>query len=114
MRGQAVHSPRAPLPPLDPEGFLEDPAHWSPVVAERLAAEEAIELTPAHWEVLALLRRYYERFDSSPSMRPLVKFCRQELGADKGSSLYLLTLFPGSPAKVGARIAGLPRPEHCL
>jgi len=47
-------------------------------------------------------------------MRPLVKFVGQELGKDKGNSMYLLTLFPGSPAKLGSKIAGLPKPENCL
>ena len=47
-------------------------------------------------------------------MRPLVKYVSQTLGSDKGSSIYLLQLFPGSPAKVASKIAGLPRPEHCL
>ena len=47
-------------------------------------------------------------------MRPLVKYCRLNLGADKGSSIYLMSLFPGSPAKLGSKIAGLPKPENCL
>src|SRR6056297_2149053 len=81
------------LPPRDGDGFLCDSAHWDRAVAEALAAEEGIVLGDAHWEILALLRRYYSTFDSSPAMRALVKYCRQELGADKGTSLYLLTLF---------------------
>jgi len=109
-----VSGPQFSMPARDPDGFLEDPRQWDEAVARALAAQEGIELTPAHWEVLQLLRRYYLRYDSSPAMRPLVRFCRQELGPDKASSIYLLRLFPGSPAKVGARIAGLPRPEHCL
>ncbi len=102
------------LPARDKDGFLCDSREWDRTVAEALAAEEGIVLGEAHWEVLALLRHYYATFDSSPAMRALVKYCRQELGADKGSSLYLLKLFPGSPAKVGARLAGLPRPANCL
>ncbi|MGB1139001.1 MAG: TusE/DsrC/DsvC family sulfur relay protein, partial [Luminiphilus sp.] len=27
---------------------------------------------------------------------------------------YLMGLFPGSPARVGSRIAGLPKPKNCL
>ncbi|MCZ6459336.1 MAG: TusE/DsrC/DsvC family sulfur relay protein, partial [Gammaproteobacteria bacterium] len=37
-----------------------------------------------------------------------------QLGAEKGTSIYLLKLFPGSPAKLLAKIAGLPRPTNCL
>ena len=106
----------APLPAsaFDKEGFLKELADWTPAVAEQIAASENIVLSEAHWEVLRLLRRYYEAFDASPAMRPLVKYCQRELGADKGTSLYLLTLFPGSPAKLGSKIAGLPKPDNCL
>ena len=99
---------------FDPEGFLRDLQDWTPAVAEQIAAGENIPLTPAHWEILALLRAYYQRFDSSPAMRPLVKWVAQQLGPDKGKSIYLLSLFPGSPAKLGSKIAGLPKPDNCL
>ena len=83
-------------------------------MAQQIARSEGIELTPEHWEVLELLRSYYREFDASPAMRPLVKYCALKLGADKGRSIYLLRLFPGSPAKIGSKIAGLPKPENCL
>jgi tRNA 2-thiouridine synthesizing protein E len=47
-------------------------------------------------------------------MRILVKLVANELGPEKGNSLYLLQLFPGSPARVASRIAGLPRPANCI
>ena len=47
-------------------------------------------------------------------MRPLVKYVGQQLGKDKGTSMYLLGLFPGSPAKLGSKLAGLPKPDNCL
>ncbi len=93
---------------------MRDLDAWSEDVATHIAQAEGIELSTAHWEVLHLLRRYYDQYDSSPSMRPLVKYCAQELGPDKGRSIYLLSLFPGSPAKIGSKIAGLPKPENCL
>jgi tRNA 2-thiouridine synthesizing protein E len=99
---------------FDAEGFLRRLEDWSPAVAEQIAAAEGIDLGPRHWELIELLRAYYREFDSSPAMRPLVKYCRQRLGEDKGRSIYLLSLFPGSPAKLGSKIAGLPRPENCL
>lgn len=87
---------------------------WNESVAEQIAESEGIELTEQHWEVLRLLREYYREFDSSPAMRPLVKYCTLKLGADKGKSIYLMSLFPGSPAKLGSKIAGLPKPDNCL
>ncbi|MCB1695853.1 MAG: TusE/DsrC/DsvC family sulfur relay protein [Halioglobus sp.] len=104
------------LPPsaFDREGFLCRLDDWSPAVAEQIAAGEQIVLTEAHWEVIHLLRQYYSEFDSSPAMRALVKYCGFKLGVDKGRSIYLLSLFPGSPARLGSKIAGLPKPANCL
>lgn len=102
------------LPPRNAEGFLLRVEDWNAQVAELLAEQEDIALTDAHWEVLQLLRDYYASYDSSPAMRALVKYCRQKLGEDKGKSIYLLRLFPGSPAKIGSKIAGLPKPANCL
>ena len=99
---------------FDKEGFLLELEDWTPEVAQQIAEEEGIALTDAHWEVLGLLRDYYREYDASPAMRPLVKYCALKLGADKGKSIYLLSLFPGSPAKIGSKIAGLPKPENCL
>ena len=99
---------------VDSAGFLRDLEAWTPAIAALIARQENIALTPAHWEIIHLVREYYRRFDSSPSMRPLVKFCAQELGPEKGKSLYLLSLFPGSPAKLASKIAGLPKPPNCL
>lgn len=99
---------------FDREGFLRSLEDWTPEVAEQIAAREQLVLTDAHWEVIRLLRDYYREFDSSPAMRPLVKYCALKLGADKGRSIYLLSLFPGSPAKLGSKIAGLPKPDNCL
>ena len=102
------------LPPLDKDGFLANLDDWNRDVAHQLAHMEGIELNQAHWEVLDALRDFYREFELSPAMRPLTKYLKQQLGTDKASSIYLLTLFPGSPAKIAAKIAGLPRPENCL
>ena len=100
--------------PLDKDGNLARLTDWNEAVATALAQQDGINLTPAHWEILHLLRDFYQRFEHSPPMRVLVKSVKQQLGEDKGNSIYLLQLFPGSPAKLAARIAGLPRPTHCL
>lgn len=99
---------------LDPEGYLVDLDDWSPAVAEALAAEEGRELTGEHWEVIEILRGFYQRYEMAPAMRPLVKAIGQQLGPDKGRSIHLMRLFPDSPAKVAARLAGLPKPTNCL
>lgn len=98
----------------DKEGYLKDLEDWTPSLAEALAAQEQIALTAAHWEIIELLREFYREFQVSPAMRPLVKRTSQLLGPEKGRSIYLIQLFPSSPAKVASKIAGLPRPDNCL
>jgi len=100
--------------PTDNDGFLVNLDDWSPDVANDIAMQEGIALSEAHWEVLNALRDFYHEFDLSPAMRPLTRYLKANLGPDKATSIYLLTLFPGSPAKIAAKIAGLPRPENCL
>lgn len=99
---------------IDAEGFLIKLSDWSEAVAHHLARAEGLELSDAHMEILHLLRRFHSQFQLSPAMRPLVKFVGQELGKEKGSSIYLLSLFPGSPAKLASKLAGLPKPDNCL
>ena len=98
---------------LDSEGFLRDLNEWSESAAEALARRESVELTEAHWEIIHLIRRYYGQFNLSPPNRVLVKTTRDQLGPDKGNSIYLMTLFGGKPAKMVAKIAGLPKPNNC-
>ena len=96
------------------EGFLLNTADWSEPVAHQLAASDGINLSDAHFEIIYLVRQFYQDYDHSPSMRPLVKYVKTQLSADKGNSIYLLTLFPESPAKLACKIAGVPKPEKCL
>ena len=98
----------------DENGFLSGTGNWSDDIAQAFAAQEGISLTDAHWEVLSLLRDYFAAFGDSPANRALVNFTKEQLGPKKGKSLYLMGLFPGSPARVGSRIAGLPKPKNCL
>lgn len=99
---------------LDEEGYLLNLDDWSSELAHHLARQEDIELTDAHWEIITLLRNFYQEFEVSPAMRPLIKAVSKQLGAEKGRSIYLMTLFPGSPPKLAAKIAGLPKPANCL
>ncbi|MBN7768985.1 TusE/DsrC/DsvC family sulfur relay protein [Marinobacter daepoensis] len=97
------------------EGFLEDATTWSAQVAEDIAQEDKINLTENHWEIIWFLRDFYKEHEMSPpSNRLFVKAVKESLGSEKGDSIYLMTLFPGTPAKTACRIAGLPRPTNCL
>lgn len=102
------------LPPRDNEGFLLDLGDWNEAVAGELAREAGVALGDEHWQMIGLIRAFYASFEVSPPMRVLVRHAREAFGPERGSSLYLLRLFPGSPARLLAKIAGLPRPSNCL
>ncbi|KRW68970.1 TusE/DsrC/DsvC family sulfur relay protein [Pseudomonas kunmingensis] len=99
---------------LDKDGFLLDLADWNEPVAEALADREDLTLEADHWEILWLLREFYAEFQLSPATRPLIKYTALKLGAEKGNSMHLNRLFKGTPAKLAAKLAGLPKPSNCL
>lgn len=99
---------------LDAEGFLKHLSDWDESVATLLAGNENIKLEEAQWEVIHMLRAFYQSHQIAPANRALVSLVRRELGAEKGQSRYLMSLFGGSPAKTAAKVAGLPKPENCL
>ena len=101
-------------PALDKEGYLRELTDWNEGVAALLAQQENINLVPAHWEVIKLLRSFYRRHQVSPATRALINLVKRELGPDKGKSVYLMKLFRGSPAKTANKIAGLPKPDNCI
>ncbi len=100
--------------PVDAEGYLRDLSAWDIEVAEALADAEEIKLGTAHWEVIKLLRRFYQRHQMSPATRALINLVKRELGEEKGRSVYLMRLFGGSSAKTASKLAGLPKPDNCL
>ncbi len=99
---------------LDKDGYLVDLNDWSTEVANALATAENLVLTAAHWEILELLRGFYAEFQLSPATRPLIKYTALKLGPDKGNSLHLNQLFNGTPAKLAAKLAGLPPADELL
>lgn len=100
----------------DKDGYLKKLADWDAGVATALAAQEGIVLNDAHWAVIQVLRKFYAEHHISPATRVLVKTIGRSLGSDKGTSAWLMQLFPSphSPALIIAKIAGLPRPTNCL
>lgn len=98
----------------DNEGYLKDSSAWSEGLAEVIAEQEGIALTPKHWEVVRFVRAFYLEFNTSPAIRMLVKAMAKAYGEEKGNSRYLFRLFPKGPAKQATKIAGLPKPVKCL
>ena len=98
----------------DEEGYLMELEDWTPEVANTLAAEDEIELTQEHWDILNFLREYYEEYQIAPAVRVLTKAVGKRLGKEKGNSKYLYSLFPFGPGKQACKYAGLPKPTGCV
>lgn len=99
---------------LDKDGYLVALDDWSTDVAQALAQASGLQLSSAHWEVIEVLRQFYSEFQLSPATRPLIKYTALKLGPEKGNSLHLNLLFNGTPAKLAAKLAGLPKPTNCI
>ena len=91
----------------DDNGNLTDPNSWDEDVARALAAEDGIELTQEHLDVLNFLRTEYTENNEQPMERVINKGMSKVWGK-KIISKDLYTLFPGAPSKQGNKIAGLP------
>jgi tRNA 2-thiouridine synthesizing protein E len=93
---------------VDAEGFLQKPEQWNEQIAAEIAQQNGIPvITPDHWKVIRFMREKYLATGAAPSIRTLGK----DSGVDtKG----LYQLFPKGPAKLAARIGGIPKPKGCI
>jgi len=96
------------------EGFLCDAGLWNEQVAEQLARQNGIIISPEHLEILLFIRAYYFKYQHLPNARMFAAAIRKMLGEDKASSRYLQRLFPEGPLKYACKLAGLPKPPTCL
>ena len=95
-------------------GNLKDSSQWNEQIATHMANKENISLSSDHWEILNYLRKFYFEFGMAPMVRLLMKYMKEQCGADKSSEEYLYKLFPQGPSRQGCRIAGLPEPQGCI
>ncbi|MBI3792512.1 MAG: TusE/DsrC/DsvC family sulfur relay protein [Gemmatimonadetes bacterium] len=93
---------------VDAEGFLLHPEDWTEALAAEIARGAGIdELTPRHWLVVRFMRHRYLATGTAPTIRTLGKASGVEM-----KELY--QLFPKGPAKIAAKIGGIPKPRGCI
>ena len=97
----------------DTNGYLVDYREWTTNIAETLAAQESLILTPFHYQLIFLARDFYSRYQRTPSIRVLVNLLKETHPPEQASSLYIQHLFPKGAAKQLSKVAGLPKPIHC-
>ena len=93
---------------LDAEGFFQKPEQWNEELAQVIAAESGVPtLTDRHWQVIRFMRDTYLATGNAPSIRTL--------GKESGVPIKeLYQLFPKGPAKLAAKIGGIPKPHGCI
>lgn len=89
-------------------GYLINIEDWSEALAEQLAANDSLQLTGRHWDIIRYLRdEFINNGGNQPNTRTMIKQMSDQWDA-KIKSKDLYDLFPGDPSKQGGRIAGLP------
>ena len=93
---------------VDAEGFLTTPEQWNEQIAQTIAADNGVpELTDRHWLVVRFMRERYLATGTAPTIRAL--------GKESGVPVKeLYQLFPKGPAKLAAKIGGIPKPKGCI
>ncbi len=94
---------------LNDEGFFVDPEQWTTDMVPQLAEEWGLAgpITDQHWLVLNYMRQEFFEKGTGPTVR--------KLGKSSGVSVKeLYQLFPKGPAKLAARVAGIPKPKGCI
>ena len=113
QEGHVVLECEGSLYEFDKMGHLLETNCWTESLAEVIAAREGLVLTEDHWEVLHVLRAYYDEFATVPSLKVLIKAIQDEYGSCQSDRRRLYRLFPKGPSKQGSRIAGVPEPVDC-
>jgi tRNA 2-thiouridine synthesizing protein E len=93
---------------VNEEGFFDDPTQWTEDMAPEIARAEGIDpLTDRHWQVIRFMRSEFAEKGTGPTVRVL--------GKTSGVSVKeLYQLFPKGPAKLAAKVAGIPKPRGCI
>lgn len=93
---------------VDREGFFVRPEEWDESMVADLARDEGIDvLTDRHWQVIRFMRKEFADKGTGATVRVLGK-------ASGVPVKELYELFPKGPAKISARIAGIPKPKGCI
>jgi dissimilatory sulfite reductase related protein len=92
---------------VNEEGYFQNPADWTEPMAEAIAREFGVQLTPAAWKVLRFAREDFQQQGASPGLRRIT--------ANTGvGTKDLYQMFPKGPGKLIAHVAGIPKPKSCL
>ena len=88
-------------------GYLVNSGDWNEEIAAEIFAEEGIEPTQEHWDVVNFVRDQTLAGDE-PNERKIMKAMEKVWGR-KLTSKEMYEMFPGMPSKQGLKIGGCPQ-----
>ena len=99
---------------LDQDGHLLDYTLWNENVAQQLAENLDIKLSPWHFEILNAVRQFYTQYGHAPATRPMIKFLMKTVSPEVNNALLQERFNTGLVARHLSRLAGVPKPANCL
>ncbi len=88
-------------------GYLVNSSDWTEEIAAELFAEEGIEPTDRHWDIVRYVREETLAGDE-PNERSIMK-AMSKLWGEKATSKMMYEMFPLMPSKQGLKIGGCPQ-----
>ena len=92
---------------FDGGGFLLDPSDWDEQLAVAMAEQLGVQLDERSWAVVRWARDEFLATGTSPNVR------RVASGSGVGTKA-IYAMFPRSPGKTTAMLAGIPKPAGCV
>jgi tRNA 2-thiouridine synthesizing protein E len=89
------------------DGFLVDPRTWTPALGEKIASGLGVHFGDTERKVVEWARAEFQDKGASPNVR------RMATGSGVGTGA-LYAMFPQTPGKKIAMIAGIPKPVGCI
>lgn len=91
---------------VNDEGYMTDASQWNKEIAAGIAAEEGVDLTEKHFELMNWIREKVASGDTL-TLRGIGKS-----GVVDAKQFY--KMFPGAPLKKATKISGVPKPTSCI
>ncbi|WP_343183949.1 TusE/DsrC/DsvC family sulfur relay protein [Buchnera aphidicola (Ceratovacuna keduensis)] len=95
---------------LDKNGYLKKYKYWNKKIANQIAIKENITLTKTHWIIIKIIRKFYIKFERTPSMLIVYKILNKKIK----KKIYLNKLFNNDYIKISSKISGLPKTNICI
>jgi len=99
---------------VDNEGYLLDPSLWDDSVAEQVAASLSLEMNEDRWEIVRIVRDYFEQTTCVPELRTVLKTLKEKFGKEKATRKHVYYLFPYGYGQQACKIAGMRKPLKVL